>query len=298
MSGMSKKFNKQKEVRARTSPAPKDTYEDNLILADWILAEMDKAGGAFAYEFAGGRVVTVGIEAMSFHNPIFVGDDIIIYAAAAYLGETSLGVYIEACNRNRHTGKETTVTEGLFTFVALDRNRKPVKIKNRTGKTYPKPPSAKSANAKPARSADAESRPLDKVPARLQPGDISRRVRALPRDTNVSGDIFGGWLLAQMDMACAVRAICATKKQVVTVGLEAMTFHKPVFVGDDVSFYTKVVKTGNTSIGISVESWALRHDSLKYERVTEGTFTFVTVDKDRKPVQVGKIDPKRGHQPS
>lgn len=114
------------------------------------------------------------------------------------------------------------------------------------------------------------------------------RVVPLPGDTNAYGDIFGGWLLSQMDLAGASEATTLAKCRVVTVSVDSMSFHQPVFVGDEVSFYTEIVRTGRTSVAVHVESWA-RARAKKVEdsrKVTEGVFTFVAIDEDRKPVEI------------
>ena len=115
------------------------------------------------------------------------------------------------------------------------------------------------------------------------------RVVPLPADTNAYGDIFGGWLLSQMDLAGASEATSLAKNRVVTVGVDSMNFHQPVYVGDEVSFYTEIVKTGRTSIAVHVQSWARgRVQEIDDSRmVTEGVFTFVAVDEGRKPVEIG-----------
>lgn len=108
-------------------------------------------------------------------------------------------------------------------------------------------------------------------------------------DSNPSGDIFGGWILSQMDLAGASRAYQYVGGRIVTVGVEAISFHKPVFLGDQVSFYTKVSKVGQTSITIHVESWALRHKfgrDCKYLKVTEGLYTYVHIDENRQPKKI------------
>ena len=114
------------------------------------------------------------------------------------------------------------------------------------------------------------------------------RVVPLPGDTNAYGDIFGGWLLSQMDLAGASQATSLAKCRVVTVGIESMNFHQPVFVGDEVSFYTEIVRTGRTSIAVHIQSWArARAKGVEDSRmVTEGVFTFVAIDEDRKPVEI------------
>lgn len=112
------------------------------------------------------------------------------------------------------------------------------------------------------------------------------RTYAMPADSNANGDIFGGWLLSQMDMAGGARAYEFAGGRVVTVGIEAMTFHKPVFIGDEVSVYTDVVRSGRTSVTVRVESWARRRESRAYAKVTEGLFTFVHIDQSRQPAEI------------
>lgn len=114
------------------------------------------------------------------------------------------------------------------------------------------------------------------------------RTIAMPADTNPSGDIFGGWLLAQMDLAGSTAAQERSKSRVVTVGIEAMTFHRPVFVGDEVSCYAEVVKVGTTSVSVMVESWARRRRSGESVKVTEGQFTYVAIGDDRRPIPIDR----------
>lgn len=114
------------------------------------------------------------------------------------------------------------------------------------------------------------------------------RVIAMPADANPAGDIFGGWILSEMDLAGAAHAYRYAGQRVVTVGVQAMTFHRPVFIGDQVSFYTAIDRVGNTSISVRIESWAFRRDGGSVEKVTEGLFTYVTIDGERCPVQVAR----------
>jgi acyl-CoA thioesterase YciA len=109
------------------------------------------------------------------------------------------------------------------------------------------------------------------------------RTIAMPADTNPHGDIFGGWLLCQMDLAGGNVAVRRTGGRVVTVAITAMTFHRPVCVGDEVSCYGNVEKVGHTSITIKVESWARRGTGLTPIKVTEGLFTYVRVGSDGRP---------------
>lgn len=109
-------------------------------------------------------------------------------------------------------------------------------------------------------------------------------------NSNPNGDIFGGWILSQMDLAGASRAYQHVMGRIVTVGVEAISFHKPVFLGDEVSFYTKVSKVGRSSITIKIESWALRHTygrNYEYIKVTEGLYTYVHINEKREPVPIG-----------
>lgn len=117
-------------------------------------------------------------------------------------------------------------------------------------------------------------------------GELTIQTLAMPADTNANGDIFGGWLVSQMDLAAGVLAKRLAKGRVVTVAINSMTFLKPVRVGDIVSCHVKLLKQGNTSMTIEVEVWAQPFDeSVKY-KVTQGIFVFVAVNEAGKPRQV------------
>ena len=109
------------------------------------------------------------------------------------------------------------------------------------------------------------------------------RTIAMPADTNPSGDIFGGWLMAQMDLAAGSVALLRAKGRVVTVAVDAMAFHKPVFVGDLVTCFADIRRIGRTSLTIEVETIVLRHETGETLKVTEATFTFVAVDDKGRP---------------
>ena len=109
------------------------------------------------------------------------------------------------------------------------------------------------------------------------------RVTAMPADANPYGDIFGGWLMAQMDMAAGNVAARRARGRCATISAEAMTFHRPVFVGDEVSFYAWIVRTGRTSMRIQVEVWRREREGEDTTKVTEGLFTFVAIGPDRRP---------------
>jgi acyl-CoA thioesterase YciA len=109
------------------------------------------------------------------------------------------------------------------------------------------------------------------------------RAIAMPADANPNGDIFGGWLLAQMDLAGGNVAAQRAKGRVATVAVTAMTFHLPVFVGDEVSCYATIAKVGRSSMAIRVETWVRRRDGNERVKVTEGLFTYVAIGLDRRP---------------
>jgi acyl-CoA thioesterase YciA len=109
------------------------------------------------------------------------------------------------------------------------------------------------------------------------------RAIAMPADTNPHGDIFGGWLLCQMDLAGATVATRRAGGRVVTVAVTAMTFHRPVLVGDEVTCFCDIQKVGNSSIVIRIESWARRGIGIEDIKVTQGVFTYVRVGKDGRP---------------
>jgi len=117
--------------------------------------------------------------------------------------------------------------------------------------------------------------------------DPTLRVTLLPRDTNKHGSIFGGIILSHIDLAAAIEARKTTgAKNIVTVAMDKVVFHKPVFVGDVVSFYTKIRKVGRTSVTTEVVVEATRADNQKTVRVTEAEVVFVAVDEDWGPVPV------------
>ena len=126
---------------------------------------------------------------------------------------------------------------------------------------------------------------LPTLPQGQPTGQPVGRVIAMPADTNPEGDIFGGWLLAHMDLAGATPAFELAQGRCVTIALDGMVFHQPVSVGDEVSIYARVLKTGRTSIRVHVEAWKRprNHAQAASVRVTEGVFTYVAIDQDRKP---------------
>lgn len=111
----------------------------------------------------------------------------------------------------------------------------------------------------------------------LPEGVLTLQTVAFPKDTNSGGDIFGGWVISQMDIAAGTTAQQRAQGRVATVAIEAMRFHAPIFVGDLVSVYTEIVNTGRTSLTMHVETWVRRQRTGERLMVTEGDFTFVAI---------------------
>ncbi len=110
------------------------------------------------------------------------------------------------------------------------------------------------------------------------------RVLAMPTDTNAAGDIFGGWIMSQVDIAGSITAFRRARGRVVTVAVNSFEFHQPVFVGDLISCYGQVIRIGRTSLSVKVEVYAERNrQQEECIKVTEAVLTFVAVDEQRKP---------------
>lgn len=116
------------------------------------------------------------------------------------------------------------------------------------------------------------------------------RTIAMPADTNPAGDIFGGWLMSQMDLAAGTVAALTSRGRSATIAVEGMKFLRPVRVGDEVSLFAELVQVGRSSMQIHVEAWRRQRDLESSERVTEATFTFVALDANgrARPVREGQ----------
>ena len=114
-------------------------------------------------------------------------------------------------------------------------------------------------------------------------GRLTLRISAMPADTNANGDIFGGWVMARMDQAGGIAGVEFAHGRVVTVKVDAMTFLKPMKVGDVLCVYTDIGRVGRTSFAIHIEAWAQRFMTVAMEKVTEADFTFVAVDDRGRP---------------
>jgi acyl-CoA thioesterase YciA len=124
----------------------------------------------------------------------------------------------------------------------------------------------------------------------IDPGQPAVRMLAMPADTNPSGDIFGGWVVAKMDIAAGVVARQRAGGRVATVALDGLSFHLPVRVGDLVSCHAEVVRVGRTSMTVKVDTYATRYDSGEELKVTEGHFTMVAIDDKGRPRPVPRSE--------
>ena len=113
--------------------------------------------------------------------------------------------------------------------------------------------------------------------------DPAIRTTAMPADTNPAGDIFGGWLMAQMDLAAGNLAARCARSRCATVSVDRITFLNPVFVGDEVSLHAELLRVGRTSLTIQVEAWRRSRDGEERVKVTDATFVFVALDQGGRP---------------
>ena len=131
-----------------------------------------------------------------------------------------------------------------------------------------------------------DSEPSSRAPThqpKLPSGIPLIRVIAMPGDANPNGDIFGGWLLSQMDLAGGSLAVQRAQGRCATVAVDGMVFHEPVFVGDEVSCYGELVKTGRSSMTVRIEAWRRHPPSGEARMVTEAIFTYVAIGENRRP---------------
>ncbi|HET7411450.1 MAG TPA: acyl-CoA thioesterase [Pararhizobium sp.] len=117
-------------------------------------------------------------------------------------------------------------------------------------------------------------------------GELTLRTLAMPGDLNAAGDIFGGWVMAQMDLASGIRAAERARGRVVTAAVNEMAFAMPVKVGDTLCIYTDVVRVGRTSMTLKVEAWAQRYLAERMDKVTDALFVMVALDAEGKPTPV------------
>ena len=124
------------------------------------------------------------------------------------------------------------------------------------------------------------------------PTDIPTiRVVAMPTDTNPAGDVFGGWIVSQMDLVAGTTAAFRANGRCATIAINSLVFMEPVVVGDEVSIYTRIIRSGRTSLTIHVETWRRARHTHLTSKVTEGEFIFVALDENRRPRQLPPPQP-------
>lgn len=128
--------------------------------------------------------------------------------------------------------------------------------------------------------------PSPTLPPPQPSGEVVIRTIAMPADANANGDIFGGWLVSQMDLGGAVLARATSHSRVTTVAIDSMAFLRPVNVGDIVTCYARLLHVGRTSMKIDIEVWVQRWSDSTFLRVTEGKFTYVAIDANGRPTPV------------
>lgn len=117
-------------------------------------------------------------------------------------------------------------------------------------------------------------------------GHLTIRVIAMPSNTNAAGDVFGGWVMSQMDLAAGSAAGIRARSKTVTVAIDGVSFLAPMAVGDELSVYTDVLKVGRTSMTINVQAWRRVRQSTERQLVTHGKFVFVAVDENSRPIAI------------
>ena len=132
---------------------------------------------------------------------------------------------------------------------------------------------------------------MSDTPVRLPDANPMLRMMPMPADANIHGDVFGGWIMANVDVAGAIPAARRANGRVATVAVTSFLFRNPVFVGDLVSFYARVLKTGSTSITVEVEVYAERNRlQAEVVKITEATLVYVATDANRKPRPLPPLD--------
>jgi acyl-CoA thioesterase YciA len=114
----------------------------------------------------------------------------------------------------------------------------------------------------------------------IDAGELAIRAVPLPRETNFAGDVFGGWVLSQMDLAGGSIAYRRAQGRIATIAVASMSFHKPIAIGDEVSIFARIVKEGTTSMTVHIETWVRRGRGGAAEKVTEGEFVYVAIGPD------------------
>ena len=245
----------------RVMPMPADLNPAGDVFGGWIMAMVDVAGALPAIRRARSRVVTVAVNSFTFKQPVSVGDIVSFHADVVAVGRSSITVDVHVfAERNPASPEVVKVTEARLTYVAVDAQGE----KRAVGEAAP--PCAEP--------------PSDK--------ELVLRVVPMPADLNPAGDVFGGWIMAMVDVAGAVPAVRVARSKVATVAVDSFVFRQPVSVGDIVSFHAEIVHVGKTSVTVDVEVFAERNpENPVVVKVTEAKLTYVAVDEFRAKRRIG-----------
>lgn len=239
----------------RVMPMPADLNPAGDVFGGWIMAMVDIAGALPAVRRARSRMVTVAVNSFIFKQPVSVGDIVSFHADIASVGKSSIAVDVHVfAERNPADPVVVKVTEARLTYVAVD--------------------------AQGGKRVVGESAPVCAVPPSSK--ELVLRMMPMPADLNPAGDVFGGWIMAMVDIAGAVLANRIARSKVATVAVDSFVFKQPISVGDIVSFHAEIVHVGKTSVTVDVEVFAERNpENPVVVKVTEAKLTYVAVDAFR-----------------
>ena len=245
----------------RVMPMPADLNPAGDVFGGWIMAMVDVAGALPAIRQARSRVVTVAVNSFVFKQPVSVGDIVSFHADVAAVGKSSITVDVHVfAERNPADPVVVKVTEARLTYVAID--------------------------AQGGKRVIGDSAPLCLMPPSRK--ELVLRVVPMPADLNPAGDVFGGWIMAMVDIAGAVPATRRARSKVATVAVDSFLFKQPVSVGDILSFHAEIVHVGKTSVTVDVEVFAERNpEHPVVVKVTEAKLTYVAVDEFRAKRAIG-----------
>lgn len=244
----------------RVMPMPADLNPAGDVFGGWVMSMVDIAGGVVSIRRARSRTVTVAVNSFAFRQPVSVGDVISLYANVVSVGRSSITVDVVVYAERRPDDPVIVkVTEARLTYVAVDaQGRK--------------------------RTIDAQEPAADHMHQGAAPSnkEVVLRLMPMPADLNPARDVFGGWIMAMVDIAGAIPAIRHARSKVATVGVDSFEFRQPVSVGDLLSFYAEIVHRGSTSVTVDVEVFAQRNpENPVIVKVTEARLTYVAVDEFR-----------------
>ncbi len=244
----------------RVMPMPADLNPAGDVFGGWVMSMVDIAGGVASIRRARSRTVTVAVNSFAFKQPVSVGDVVSLYANVVSVGRSSITVDV-VVYAERHPADPVIVkvTEARLTYVAVDAQGRKRMVDDDESSTSLGPRGKPSSNK-----------------------EIALRLMPMPADLNPARDVFGGWIMAMVDIAGAVPAIRHAKSKVATVAVDSFEFKQPVSVGDVLSFYAEILRSGDTSVTVDVEVFAQRNpENPVTVKVTEARLTYVAVDEFR-----------------